>query len=225
MSEAQPAAGHRGRAARRLLALLAVLGMADAANAAVGSPAAAASTASTASAPVSAPALPADIQWTTNNDDPPIGSAQALRGGTLNFAISSYPLTFRLVGPNSNDAFASWNRLFTMNFALVTRHPVTDRFIPMMATHWSVQKDQKTIYFKLDRDARFSDGRPVTARDFVFTWQLMRSEHIVDPFYNNYAKQYYVSVDRIDDYTLRIVGTRPSWRPLSDYAEIGRAHV
>jgi hypothetical protein len=46
---------------------------------------------------------------------------------------------------------------------------------------------------------------------------MMRSEHIVDPFYNNYAKQYYESVDRIDDYTLRIVGTRPSWRPLSDY--------
>ena len=28
---------------------------------------------------------------------------------------------------------------------------------------------------------------------------------------------YFESVDRIDDYTLRIVGTRPSWRPLYDY--------
>ena len=43
---------------------------------------------------------------------------------------------------------------------------------------------------------------------------MMQSKHIVDPFYNGYAKQYYESVDRIDDYTLRIVGTRPSWRPL-----------
>ncbi len=31
-------------------------------------------------------------------------------------------------------------------------------------------------------------------------------------------EQYYQSVDKIDDYTLRIVGTRPSWRPLYDYA-------
>ena len=49
---------------------------------------------------------------------------------------------------------------------------------------------------------------------------MMRSEHIVDPFYNTYAEQYFESVDKIDDHTLRIVGTRPSWRPLADYASV-----
>ncbi len=88
----------------------------------------------------------------------------------------------------------------------------------MLATHWSIQKDEKTIYLKLDPDVRFSDGHPVTADDYVFTWKMMQSKFIVDPFYNTYAEQYYQSVDKIDDYTLRIVGTRPSWRPLSDYA-------
>ena len=162
--------------------------------------------------------LPSDIVWETNNDDPLIGSPEAIRGGTFNFFIGAYPLTFRLVGPNSNDAFAGWNRAFTMNFGLVIQHPVTDNFIPWMATHWSVQDDQRTIYFRLDPDARFSDGEPITADDYVFTWRMMQSEDIVDPFYNSYAEQYYESVDRIDDYTLRIVGTRPSWRPLPDYA-------
>ena len=161
--------------------------------------------------------LPLDIVWETNNEDPPIGSPAAIRGGTFNFYMTSYPLTFRLVGPNSNDAFASWNRAFTFYFPLVGRHPMTDRFIPIMATHWSVQDDRRTIYFRLDPDARFSDGEPITADDYVFTWQMMRSEHIVDPFYNRYAELFFESVDRVDDYTLRIVGTRPSWRPLSDY--------
>ena len=161
--------------------------------------------------------LPLDIVWETNNEDPPIGSPAAIRGGTFNFYMASYPLTFRLVGPNSNDAFASWNRAFTFYFPLVGRHPMTDRFIPIMATDWSVQDDRRTIYFRLDPDARFSDGEPITADDYVFTWQMMRSEHIVDPFYNRYAELFFESVDRIDDYTLRIVGTRPSWRPLSDY--------
>lgn len=164
--------------------------------------------------------LPAGIVWDTNNDDPPIGSPKAQRGGTFRAGMDAYPLTFRLMGPNANDAFAGWNRLFTMYFPLVTRHPVTDRFIPWMATHWSVQADQRTIYFRLDPDARFSDGERVTADDYVFTLQMMRSKHIVDPFYNTYAEQYYESVDKIDDYTLRIVGKRPSWRPLSDYAGI-----
>jgi microcin C transport system substrate-binding protein len=157
--------------------------------------------------------------WETNNEDPPIGSPKALRGGTLRFGMDSYPLTFRLMGPNANDAFAGWNRLFTMYFYLVKRHPVTDRYIPWMATHWSVQPDQRTIYFRLDPDARWSDGERVTADDYVFTFEMMRSPHIVDPFYNTYSEQYYESVDKIDDYTLRIVGKRPSWRPLFDYAE------
>ena len=162
--------------------------------------------------------LPDGIVWETNNDDPLIGSPDAIRGGTFHYMLDAYPLTFRLMGPNSNDAFAAWNRAFTMDFPLVGQHPVTDDFIPLMATHWSVQEDQRTIYFKLDPDARFSDGESVTADDYVFTWRMFQSEHIVDPFYNSYAERYWESVDKIDDYTLRIVGTRPSWRPLPDYA-------
>ena len=161
--------------------------------------------------------LPEGIVWVTNNDDPLIGSPDAIRGGGLNYLIGAYPLTFRLMGPNSNDAFAAWNRAFAM-LGLVGRHPVTDNFIPVLATHWSVQDDQRTIYFKLDPDARFSDGEPVTADDYVLTLKMMQSEHIIDPFYNSYAERFYESVDKIDDYTLRIVGTRASWRPLHDYA-------
>ncbi|MCE2908537.1 MAG: extracellular solute-binding protein [Burkholderiaceae bacterium] len=170
-----------------------------------------------AAAPVT---LPAGIVWETNEADQPIGSADAIRGGTLNDSIGQYPLTLRLMGPNSNDSFAAWNRLFTFDFSLVSRHPVSDRYAPLMATHWAVMPDQRTLYFKLDRDARWSDGKPVTARDYVFTLTMMRSPHIVDPFYNSYAERNYESIDAIDEHTLRIVGKRPSWRPLADYGEI-----
>jgi microcin C transport system substrate-binding protein len=161
--------------------------------------------------------LPPDLVWQTNEDDPLIGSPNAIRGGTLQESIGSYPLTFRLKGPNSNDAFASWNRLFTFEFGLVNMNPVTDRYEPMMATHWAIADDQRTLYFRLDPDARWSDGRPVTAHDFVFTVEMMRSPHIIDPFYNSYAERNYESIEAIDDHTLRIVGMRPSWRPLFDY--------
>ena len=175
------------------------------------------------------PTLPPGIVWETNEDDPPIGSADAIRGGTFTDSQGQYPLTFRLMGPNSNDYFAAWNRLFTFNFSLVRRHPVSDRYAPWMATHWAVMPDQRTIYLKLDRDARWSDGKPLTARDYMFTLTMMRSPHILDPFYNEYAERNYESIDAIDDYTLRIVGKKPSWRPLAEYAEIwptpAHAHV
>src|SRR4051812_43653999 len=67
--------------------------------------------------------LPKDIVWETDNEEPLIGSEKAIRGGTLNVSIPSYPLTFRLMGPNNNDFFASWNRQFTTAFSLVGQHP------------------------------------------------------------------------------------------------------
>jgi microcin C transport system substrate-binding protein len=54
----------------------------------------------------------------------------------------------------------------------------------------------------------------------VFTLEMMRSPHIVDPFYNSYAERNYESVDAIDDHTLRIVGTGRAGGRCSDYAEL-----
>lgn len=161
--------------------------------------------------------LPPGIKWETNTTDPPIGDPAALKGGTFQTSMEDYPLTFRLMGPNSNDSFSAWNRSYTMDFTLTSRHPVTDRHIPWMATDWSVQDDHKTVYYKLDPAARWSDGRPITADDYVFTYQMMSSKEIVDPFYNNYAQTYFERVEAVDPYTLKIVGKRPSWRPLDDY--------
>ena len=175
------------------------------------------SAAETATVPAEKVTLPKGIVWETNDTDPIIGSEKAIRGGTFTVGLDAYPLTFRVIGPNSNDYYAAWNRQFAQ-IGLVSRHPVTDNFIPILATHWSIQDDHQTIFFKLDPDAKFSDGHPITADDYVFTWHMMQSKFIVDPFMNSYAEQYFKSVDKVDDYTLRIVGTRPSWRPLADYA-------
>jgi microcin C transport system substrate-binding protein len=168
--------------------------------------------------PPSSAAELADIVWATNVDDPPIGSPEAKRGGTFHTYLTSYPLTFRQVGPNSNDVFAGWNRAFSLDFTLTRLHPNTDRFIPWMCTHWSIQDDHKTVYYKLDRDARWSDGEPITARDYVFAYEMMIDEKIVDPWANNYYSSQFERVEAIDDYTLKVVGKFESWRPLLDFA-------
>jgi len=48
--------------------------------------------------------------------------------------------------------------------------------LPGMATDWEVSEDGKTYTFSLHEDARWSDGEPVTAEDFVFGWR-----HLLDP--------------------------------------------
>jgi microcin C transport system substrate-binding protein len=169
--------------------------------------------------------LPEGAEWTTNMDDPPLGDPAAIKGGTIRISMDAYPLTFRLMGPNSNDAFASWNRAYAMDFALTIRHPTTDNFIPWMCTHWAIHKDSngdgkednRVVYYKLDPDARWSDGKPVTADDYVFTYEMMGNPVIADPFYKNYRDTWFEKVEALDEHTVRIVGKEDSWKPLAQY--------
>ncbi len=156
------------------------------------------------------------VEWQTNETDPPIGDPAAKKGGTFRTWMTSYPLTFRIVGPDSNDSFAGWNRSQTTDFTLVRRHPTTDRHIPCLATHWKVLDDNKTVLYKLDPDARWSDSQPITADDFVFAKEMLESEFIVDPFWNNYMEENFSSVTALDEHTLQVVGRQESWRPLDD---------
>jgi microcin C transport system substrate-binding protein len=146
--------------------------------------------------------LPDGIEWQTNNNDPITGSSDAKKGGTMNAAILSFPLTFRTIGPDSNSETRS---LFSDNMMLlVGLHPDTGNLIPVLASHWAYDKDGRTMYFKLYEEARWSDGVPVTADDFIFSMELMRSEHIKDPWHNDNFNQYFDKIIKYDDKTLSI---------------------
>lgn len=150
--------------------------------------------------------IPEGIEWQTNNEDPITGSPEAKKGGTLNTAIRSFPLTFRTVGPDSNSATRS---LFSDNMMLlVGLHPNTENLIPILASHWAYDNDGKTIYFKLHEKARWSDGVPVTADDFIFALELMRSEHIKAPWYNDNYTQHFDKIIKYDDRTFSISSPR-----------------
>lgn len=47
---------------------------------------------------------------------------------------------------------------------------------PSIAKSWTISKDQKTYTFFIDENAKWSDGKPVLADDFVFAWQ-----HLLNP--------------------------------------------
>ena len=80
----------------------------------------------------------------------------------------------RRVGPDSNGSFAGYLR--PNHFGPVALHPDTRRPIPALATHWAFGDDRRSIYYRLNPEARWSDGVPVTAGDFVFAEQFMRSD-------------------------------------------------
>lgn len=57
---------------------------------------------------------------------------------------------------------------------LVTPHPATLAPEPGVAERWEISADGATYRFFLRSDARWSDGRTVTAEDFAFAWDRMR---------------------------------------------------
>ncbi len=150
--------------------------------------------------------LPKDIKWLTNHEDPVFASKKAKKGGVFHASVMSFPMTFRVVGPDSNGSFRS--AILSNHLSLIGIHPNTENVIPEIATHWAFDKDKKTMYFKLNKNVRWSDGKPVTSDDFFYALEFMRSKEIVAPWYNDY---YTKEIDRViiyDSHTLAVVATK-----------------
>jgi len=150
--------------------------------------------------------LPKGLVWLTNDTDPVFSSPKAVKGGVLRTAILSFPMTFRTVGPDANGSFRS--AVLDNQLSLINIHPNTGHIIPELATHWAFGADHKTMYFRLNKRARWSDGYPVTAWDFAYTLKFMRSKYIVAPWYNDYYTKEIDAVTVFDDYTLAVKSTK-----------------
>ena len=55
------------------------------------------------------------------------------------------------------------------------------KVIPGVATRWQTS-DNQTYIFHLRKDARWSNGDPVTAKDFVYSWQRLVEPKNLSPF-------------------------------------------
>ncbi|MDM8516692.1 extracellular solute-binding protein [Desulfobacterales bacterium HSG16] len=152
------------------------------------------------------PSLPDNIKWLTNDTDPVYASENAQKGGTLRLSLLSFPMTFRTVGPDSNSSFRGY--ILNNQLSLTDIHPNTLNVIPGLATHWAFGDDKKTMYFKLNKNAQWSDGKDITASDFAYTLEFMRSKHIIAPWYNDYYTKEIEKVIIYDEDTLAVVSTK-----------------
>jgi oligopeptide transport system substrate-binding protein len=56
---------------------------------------------------------------------------------------------------------------------LTARDPASLRPVPGVAESWSISEDGRRYEFRLRPDARWSDGAPVTAHDFAWSWRRL----------------------------------------------------
>lgn len=166
--------------------------------------------------------LPDDLNWEDGSGLPDIGSPDAKKGGTYNSSMQDFPRTFRLVGPDSNGSF----RRFILDdvqlgFAHPHHEPGDDgfRLYPGLATAWATSLEDKTVYVKINPQARYSDGEPVTVEDVMFSFFMFRSSYIVAPWYNDNYTNTYSRVTRYDDHTFAL--SFPEAKPDMTYRALG----
>ena len=151
--------------------------------------------------------LPKDLKWETPEAPELIADPEAKPGGIIRLPMATYPLTLRTVGPDSNTVL--YGALLGNNLSLVSFHPNNDKPIAMMATSWAFGKDGKTVFYKLNKNARWSDGKPVTADDYVFSVKFYRSKNIQAPFYNTYYTEQLSDIVKYDSHTIAVILPNP----------------
>jgi peptide/nickel transport system substrate-binding protein len=91
------------------------------------------------------------------------------------------------------------------------------KLIPFLAAeiptleNGGVAKDGKSVTWKLKKDVKWSDGKPFTAKDVVFTYQFIANPKVATTTAGNYAT--IKNVEAIDDYTVKVnfKEINPAW--------------
>ncbi len=148
--------------------------------------------------------------WQTNTDFDLIGDPRAVKGGVYRDFILDFPGTLRVEGPESNTAL---NYMFKpmVYESLLGMHPTTLDYIPALATHWQVSPDKMTYRFRINPNARWSDGQPVVADDVVATWNLMMDKGLQDPSNQLVFGKFERPVAE-SKYILRVQSKQLNWR-------------
>lgn len=85
---------------------------------------------------------------------------------------------------------------------------------PRLAESWDIAEDHLTYTFHLRKDARFSDGTPLTAHDVKFTFDKVKDPLVDAPHLRNYYADI-VACDVVDDHTIRFTANKPYFKHLT----------
>ncbi|MGJ8671686.1 ABC transporter substrate-binding protein [Rubritalea sp.] len=158
--------------------------------------------------------LPDDLVWENGLDNPEIGDPRAIKGGIYRDYMPDFPSTLRPFGDNSNNSFRSF--LYdNVQLDMISIHPVTKKVIPAVAKEWAIDKDGRTVYYRIDPDATYSDGVKVKALDYMVGTYIRVSDNVKDPYPRQYFRE---QIAHITVYAEDLIAvTLPDKKPLLPY--------
>lgn len=139
-----------------------------------------------------------------------ITDTAAKKGGQITFSMTEFPATFRAYGKDENTEATRF--IYGMVYeSLIGTNPLTYEFLPGLATHWKIDPDAQTYYYRINPNARFSDGHPVTSEDVLATYKLMSDPGILSPYTNSFAKEFDPPV-AVSKYIVKVHSKEKNWK-------------
>ncbi len=116
----------------------------------------------------------AGVNPSTQENKKESGTKIGQHGGTLyNATIGEGPKTFNPWNAKDNTSAEMGALMFD---GLVTTDARTGEVIPMMAKSFKVDKTGTVYTVELRKNLKWSDGKPITSEDVVFTWNKIIAE-------------------------------------------------
>jgi microcin C transport system substrate-binding protein len=148
--------------------------------------------------------IPADLKWEDGSDLPEFADPDAKKGGTFTYYIGDFPRTLRVLGPDATGGIRQYLWDYTAVYPAREHPNFPGRVYPGYASEWAAEPKTRTVYYRINESARWSDGAPVTAQDVVFSLYLYRSTHIQEPWYNDFHQKTWERVTVFDDRTFAL---------------------
>ncbi len=163
-------------------------------------------------APASGETAPATEAATEAAAEAPAPSGEAKVGGTYVLTSQEQPDTLDI--QKSGFAITS-GVLGWLGGSLLTKD-MEGNYIPYLAESWDISEDGKTYTFKLRQDVKFHNGDPLTANDWVYTFDRATAEDFVSPVTADLLSAL-AGWEATDDYTLVITLDEPYFPILNTF--------
>ncbi|HEX4083775.1 MAG TPA: extracellular solute-binding protein [Chthoniobacteraceae bacterium] len=148
------------------------------------------------------------VQMETTGETDPSASTDAVHGGTFIEWGGDYPKSLNVWLDSNSFSGTVCGLMFS---PLVDLHSTEQRPVGDIASSWEISADKKTYTFHLDPAAKWSDGKPVTAEDVQFYYDVMMNP-------KNLTSQWRVDLSRfsrpevVDEHTVRLQATEAHWK-------------
>jgi microcin C transport system substrate-binding protein len=140
----------------------------------------------------------------------PYAGPDAEIGGEISLYLAQYPKSLNYYLDLSFQA----EQIFTLLYeTLLTLNPATLDYEPAIAERWTISEDKKIYTFYIDKSARWSDGKPITARDIKWTYDvIMDPKHLTGA--HKVELERFTTTEIVDEYTIRFTARDVHWKNL-----------